>query len=158
MRASVEEDIVVGVGKTVVGPEVPPELRGLTPMQLRFVDGEVVDATSIREWHVDDSGQKHAVPAPGRTKLTCAWDDWLIRDGIGWRVETPEELAARSWAPVRRQRDRLLAQSDWSQLPDAPLSERHRAAWRVYRQQLRDVPQTFECAGDVSWPDPPTRG
>lgn len=48
----------------------------------------------------------------------------------------PEEarLAAR-----RRRRDQLLAASDWTQLPDSPLSEQERAEWAVYRQALRDL-------------------
>ena len=50
---------------------------------------------------------------------------------------------------LRSRRDRLLFACDWTQLPDAPLTEAQRAAWRAYRQALRDVPET----GD--WPIPP---
>lgn len=50
----------------------------------------------------------------------------------------------------RRRRDQLLAASDWTQLPDSPLSSTQRAAWGEYRQQLRDL----DMGGD-SWPVPP---
>lgn len=50
---------------------------------------------------------------------------------------------------LRSRRDRLLFACDWTQLPDAPLSAAQKAAWRSYRQALRDLPET----GD--WPDPP---
>lgn len=57
---------------------------------------------------------------------------------------------------LREQRDRLLAQSDWTQMPDAPLSESDQAAWRVYRQQLRDLPEAITDSANFIWPGPPT--
>jgi hypothetical protein len=45
---------------------------------------------------------------------------------------------------ARRRRDVMLAESDWTQLPDAPCDAE---AWAVYRQQLRDLPS------DPNWPD-----
>lgn len=56
-----------------------------------------------------------------------------------------ELLAAR-----RRHRDRLLAGSDWTQLPDSPLDADTRFAWASYRQQLRDL----DMAG-TDWPAQP---
>lgn len=56
---------------------------------------------------------------------------------------------------VRGQRDSLLTQSDWSQLPDAPLSDLARAAWVEYRQMLRDVPEQAGFPESVDWPLPP---
>jgi hypothetical protein len=38
---------------------------------------------------------------------------------------------------AREQRDLLLQQSDWTQVPDAPVNA---ASWATYRQALRDVP------------------
>lgn len=40
---------------------------------------------------------------------------------------------------ARRFRNVLLANSDWSQLPDAPLSTEKKALWTAYRQELRDI-------------------
>lgn len=57
---------------------------------------------------------------------------------------------------VREVRNRLLQQSDWTQLPDSPLTEAKRAEWATYRQALRDILQTY--AGsliDLEFPDPP---
>jgi hypothetical protein len=48
---------------------------------------------------------------------------------------------------VRRKRDALLAASDWTQLPDAPLTDGQRSAWRAYRQALRALPAS------PGWPD-----
>ncbi len=58
---------------------------------------------------------------------------------------------------VRQQRDRLLAESDWTQLPDAQaaLSDSQKQAWATYRQALRDVPQQSGFPADVQWPVKP---
>ncbi|WP_207260873.1 tail fiber assembly protein [Desulfovibrio sp. Huiquan2017] len=53
---------------------------------------------------------------------------------------------------VRAERDRRLAACDWTQMPDAPLDDTARAAWTVYRQALRDVPQQEGFPWVVVWP------
>lgn len=50
----------------------------------------------------------------------------------------------------RRQRDRLLAASDWTQLPDSPLFTEDRMAWANYRKALRDLDMT-----GTDWPAQP---
>jgi len=61
---------------------------------------------------------------------------------------TTEQLAAQ----IRAERDRLLADSDWTQVPDAPVDQ---AAWATYRQALRDVPEQAGFPEDVVWPSKP---
>ena len=51
------------------------------------------------------------------------------------------------WFNFREKRDRLLKASDWTQMPDSPLSESKKAEWAAYRQALRDLPQKW--ADDV---------
>lgn len=51
---------------------------------------------------------------------------------------------------VRKKRDRLLLESDWTQLVDAPVD---REAWARYRQALRDLPQQEGFPGNVMWPE-----
>lgn len=54
---------------------------------------------------------------------------------------------------LRRERDALLAASDWTQNPDAPVDA---AAWAKYRQALRDLPAKIkDPTDDVAWPEPP---
>ena len=53
---------------------------------------------------------------------------------------------------VRRKRDSLLKQSDWTQLPDAPVDK---TAWATYRQALRDLPQQSGFPDNVTWPEEP---
>lgn len=53
------------------------------------------------------------------------------------------------WIVIRAERNKLLANCDWTQLPDAPVDA---AAWAVYRQALRDIteqPNPFS----ILWPE-----
>ena len=58
-----------------------------------------------------------------------------------------------SWQALREKRDQALAASDWRALKDVTLS----AAWRDYRQALRDLPQDHDEANDAAdnWPEAP---
>jgi hypothetical protein len=73
---------------------------------------------------------------------------------------TAEELAAQNAQKeenekqeVRDKRDSLLQMSDWTQLPDAPVSAQ---AWANYRQQLRDVTAQAGFPFNIQWPEAPT--
>lgn len=60
------------------------------------------------------------------------------------------------WFWLRRTRNRLLAQSDWTQISDSPLSDEQKQAWVDYRQALRDLPSTLiTITESVDFPDPP---
>lgn len=55
--------------------------------------------------------------------------------------------------PIRTERDRLLAASDWTQTLDAPMDKK---AWAEYRQELRDLPATIDDpTKPIEWPSPP---
>jgi hypothetical protein len=53
---------------------------------------------------------------------------------------------------MRIERNRLLADSDWTQTADAPVDQQ---AWATYRQALRDFPATWTPADTAEFPDPP---
>ena len=59
---------------------------------------------------------------------------------------------------IRHQRDTLLRDTDWSVLPDSPLSADNKAAYETYRQALRDLPSAYpevKSPEDVTWPTAP---
>jgi hypothetical protein len=59
---------------------------------------------------------------------------------------------ANAEASVREKRNRLLAESDWTQVADAPVDK---AAWAQYRQALRDITAQEGFPLEVSWPSQP---
>ena len=49
----------------------------------------------------------------------------------------------------------LLRDSDWTAVTDSALGGAEQTAWAEYRQELRDIPQTYDDAESVVWPDAP---
>jgi len=95
-------------------------------------------------------GQTLSVPEAGGNRhyqmvLDAIADGQPVLDPPG---PTDEELAVQ----VRAERDRLLDESDWTQVADAPVDQ---AAWATYRQALRDVPEQVGFPNDVTWPEKP---
>jgi hypothetical protein len=63
---------------------------------------------------------------------------------------------------IRKERNKRLAASDWTQFADNPLGESVKASWRNYRNLLRDIPSVYaESSPSISslehieWPEPP---
>lgn len=54
-----------------------------------------------------------------------------------WITDTPN----RKWKMIREERNRYLAKTDWTQQIDTPQSIKD--AFATYREQLRDLPQTY---------------
>ena len=57
---------------------------------------------------------------------------------------------------ARAQRDKLLADTDWTQVLDAPIDATTREAYRVYRQALRDIPEQECFPSTIIWPKLPS--
>lgn len=69
--------------------------------------------------------------------------------------KTAEDIQAETdaqAASVRAQRNRLLADCDWTQLAD---STADKAAWATYRQALRDITAQAGFPWTVTWPEQP---
>lgn len=87
----------------------------------------------------------------GTTVTSCTWNESAYLEWLAQQPDPAEALAVE----VREQRDRLLKDSDWTQMPDSPLAEEKKNAWQTYRQALRDVPQQEGFPENVTWPDAP---
>lgn len=75
----------------------------------------------------------------------------LIKDSV-----KIENLEKSKFEPIRRERNRKLSETDWTQFPNSPLSQEQRDEWAVYRQSLRDLPSTVTDPTNVAWPTPPS--
>lgn len=54
-----------------------------------------------------------------------------------------------------QKRNILLKDSDWTVMPDSPLSEEKIAEWKIYRQALRDITDQEEFPYSITWPTRP---
>jgi len=59
------------------------------------------------------------------------------------------------WDVVRSKRNLLLKKTDWTMISGVTVDQR---VWSIYRQILRDIPQTFAQVGPdkVVWPNLPS--
>jgi hypothetical protein len=102
-----------------------------------------------------------SAPAP-----IAKWNEIAIEDSAAytngkwiskWKIEqVAPEVAVRleedKSYEKRSQRNALLAQSDWTQLSDAPVDA---TAWTSYRQALRDITLQDGFPHDITWPEKP---
>lgn len=61
-----------------------------------------------------------------------------------------------TWIQVLNKRNKALHDSDWTMIPGCTVDQH---AWAVYRQILRDIPQTFEGRDplEIIWPEKPSK-
>ena len=147
-------------------------------MNYRIKDsGEIKTKAQIKNLHRDKSlpkvwsndtlallGIDEVFPTdqPTLTIYQTATMDSAVQDSNGNWVEsftvhnmTDEEKAERDLSTantVRSNRDIKLTESDWTQVADAPVDK---AAWAIYRQALRDVPDQEGFPNEVTWPTEP---
>lgn len=102
------------------------------------------------------------MPAPeidARTQRLVTQQPQLI-DGV-WTVvkavvpkdqEQIDSEFMKKAVSVREVRNRLLSESDWTQVADSAVDK---ATWAQYRQELRDVTQQENFPWGVVWPQKP---
>jgi len=83
---------------------------------------------------------------------------WSV--GCTIQNKTSEEIAAHTAmveTDLRATRNKLLADSDWTQMNDSPLTNEVKTAWATYRQELRDLSDldAWPNLDDADWPVAP---
>ena len=67
-------------------------------------------------------------------------------------AEQARLLALEPMRMLRRNRDALLAETDWMGNSDVTMSDE----WKAYRQALRDMPATESDPSNPTWPTKPS--
>jgi len=85
---------------------------------------------------------------------------WLGSDyaDMGWVVvgEAPPAPAQASKADIAwEQAKKFLAESDWSMLPDVPMTNAQKSAWIAYRKALREIRLQVGFPENINWPIKP---
>lgn len=91
------------------------------------------------------------VGGEAQNTLTQEVLDW-IEDGNEIKPFDTAILVNEAWEKLRAQRNTKLAESDWTQMLDAPVDQ---AAWAIYRQALRDMTNDLDDPFAAVWPDHP---
>ena len=82
-------------------------------------------------------------------------EDGIYRQSYEIVPLTESELAARTesqWAYIRNERNFKLMRCDWTQLPDAKLTDEKKSEWSTYRQALRDITLQADPF-NITWPE-----
>ena len=86
---------------------------------------------------------------------------WKNPEYLEWVAEgnTPDDAdSVDGWIAIRSKRDQILRDTDWTMTTGATVDQ---AQWAAYRQNIRDIPQTYKdkTPADVVWPtQPSTKG
>lgn len=97
-------------------------------------------------------GYKQAVTEADPQLTGGKWvQTWTVTDRT---AEEVAQIEADQWANVRIERNTKLAACDWTQLPDAPVSNTEAQEWAIYRQALRDI-TTQSDPFNIVWPQEP---
>ena len=83
-------------------------------------------------------------------RLVCEWDD--DKSVFPTADEMNAAVAIANWDNARKERNELLAATDFYALSDVSMS----AEVTTYRQALRDLPASVENSEDVVWPEKPS--
>ena len=90
------------------------------------------------------------------------FQDYTDEDGVSHTKAEQEAayqagLDAKTAEGHRTTRNKLLADSDWTQMNDSPLSNEDKTAWATYRQELRDMSDlaSWPNIADDDWPVAP---
>lgn len=111
-------------------------------------DGEKwVKAKSYRSlcWYNPERTMERHI---GKTHTDAPPAGWLHLPA-GTQVDL---TAIELWEEIKRERNRRLKETDWTQLPDVPEETRQR--YVAYRQALRDITEQPDPAAIV-WPEKP---
>ena len=121
-------------------------------------DYEIVETDELLSY-VDSEGQTFTYQQSGHivsdihgTYYHLKWDGSKI-------VKDDDALAtyqlAEKWKRVRSQRDILLNETDWIVTKAKETNTNIPAAWKTYRQELRDVPSQSD-PDNITWPTKPS--
>ena len=132
--------------------------KGTKTYDFSSEDYEIVETDELLSY-VDSEGQTFTYQQSGHivsdfdgTHYHLKWDGSKI-------VKDDDALAtyqlAEKWKRVRQDRDRLLNETDWSVTKAKETSTNIPAAWKTYRQSLRDVPSQSD-PDNITWPTKPS--
>lgn len=80
----------------------------------------------------------------------------VIQIKATWEADRAAVLLQDQKDFLRSERNELLKLSDWTQVPDSPLTDAKKTEWATYRQALRDLPSTTTDFANPVWPSQPS--
>ena len=136
--------------------------------------GEAVTALGIENFVLDGEPTNETEFNSSFKKIVGAKGDEAVMSsdpstfGVTWsqvKTKYDELVSLEPYKLLREERNKLIAETDWTQLKDISLDSIREKNWKEYRQALRDLPNgstpKLNSYGgldmkSVSWPDKPS--
>ena len=128
---------------------------------VKATSGGSFDALTIQILHENGADPVLEGPQANPTRYQMAFRDGVQEINGQWFTKysvvdlTDEQKAAKDAdqaKAIRDDRNKRLAECDWTQLSDAPVDK---TAWASYRQELRDISKQTGFPWEVTWPTAP---
>ena len=104
-----------------------------------FIEGEFDDVS----YYIENDAAVQIPPQPSQYSVfDFTTKQWVLNPDLA----SSDVLTARN---------KLLFSTDWTQIPNNPLTSEKQAEWATYRQELRDIPQQSGYPYNVVWPVAP---
>ena len=101
-------------------------------------------------------GNDVALELHGDTYEDVVWLDERAKPSKSvWQAEFDTLVATIPLNEVRAVRNRLLAETDWVVTMHKEKGTNIPAAWKTYRDALRDITDSATSLDDVTWPEKP---
>lgn len=134
------------------------------------ITGEVLSSGygSTENIYLNESEETGVIPTESYMEWDCVYVDIdkleVVNIGkkpsANYKLDTTNKLwcidDVKLSNSIKLQRNYLLSETDWSQLPD--VSKDTALAYSVYRQELRDITDQSEFPTNITWPAKPILG
>ncbi|HIF9272831.1 TPA: phage tail assembly chaperone [Photobacterium damselae] len=80
----------------------------------------------------------------------------MTTEGNSYGRPVSEVISEQKWDQIRNIRDSRLKACDFIVIKSNEMGQQVPDKWKVYRQTLRDIPQTYDNPDDIVWPAKPT--
>ena len=113
--------------------------------------------TSVRDGVVQDANGNWVENYVARDMFQDTTEDGVTTTKAEHEAAYQAGLDAKVAEGHRTTRDKLLADTDWTQMNDSPLTNEAKTAWATYRQELRDLTDldAWPNLADEDWPVEP---
>ena len=112
---------------------------------------------SVRDGVVQDANGNWVENYVARDMFADTTEDGVTTTKAEHEAAYQAGLDAKVAEGHRTTRDKLLADTDWTQMNDSPLTNEAKTAWATYRQELRDLTDldAWPNLADEDWPVAP---
>lgn len=121
-----------------------------------YMSDELLEQFSVYKIHLEDMPDTNDAEQIAEQEDSPILENgkWVLKFSVRNKTQAEkDEYGLLLSSQVRNKRNRMLSNSDWTQLADYSGSDK--ADWATYRQALRDIPSQAGFPHTITWPSEP---